>query len=46
MGEAGGTASVGNSGLGIFNAHQNMDFKPFIDDINEDYAEEHNIKYY
>ena len=45
MGQADSTTNVGISGLCIFNAYHNNKFKPFLEDMTEEYVEEDNIKF-
>ena len=45
MGQADSTNNVGNSGIHIFNAYYNNNFKPFLEDMAEEYVEEDNIEF-
>ena len=45
MDHADSTTNVGNSRLHLFNAYQNKNFKPFLEDMTEEYVEEDNIKF-
>ena len=45
IGEADINTNVGNPGMGPFNAYHQNNFKPFVEDKNEEYLEEDNIKF-
>ena len=45
MDHADSTTNVGNARLHLFNAYQNKNFKPFLEDMTEEYVEEDNIKF-
>ena len=45
MGEADSTTNVGNVWLRLFNSYQYKNFKPFIEDMNEEYVKYDNIKF-
>ena len=44
MGESDSTTNVGNSRLRICNAYQKNNSEPFVEDMNDEYVDEDNIK--